>query len=197
MSLVISNWVLEHCLVGFLSWWSSHFFIIVRSQEIHSLHHTWTAVCLHWQLVMKNVWTLWSLKLGVVSKGRINLLRWMIYIEVWYLLLIIQLLNFLLHIRLLVALRSRILKATISWRSSIDFLVWAVQKLRVKSFFETTRILFVAAHRLHLIKRANFVSGIWILNGVISIFSVYDASFHVFRHFVMHWCSIIYEAFIV
>jgi hypothetical protein len=194
---MISNWVLEHSLVTFLSWWSSHFFIIIRCQEIHSLHHAWTAVCLHWQLVMKDVWTLWSLKLGVISECMVNLLRLMIYIEAWYLLLIIELLNFLLHIRLLVAFGSRILKTTISRRSGINLLVRAVQELRVKSFLEAACILFVAAHRLHLIKRARFVGGIWILNGIISIFCVYDTSFHVYRHFIMHWRTIVHENFIV
>ena len=194
---MIGNWVLEHSLMGFLSWWSSHFFIIIGCQEIHYLHHTWTAICLHWQLVMENVWAFWGLKLGVISKYRINLLRWMIYIETWYLLLIIELLNFLFHIRLLVAFRSRILKTTIGWGCCIHFLVRAVQELRVESFFESTRILFVAAHRLHLIKRARFIGGIWILHGIISILSVYYASFHVRRHFIMDWSTIIHKVFIV
>lgn len=69
--------------------------------------------------------------------------------------------------------------------------------MRVKSFLETARILFAAAHWLHLIKRASFVGGIRILNGIISIFSVYYTSFHVCRDFIVNRSTIDYEAFIV
>ena len=174
-----------------LSRWSSHFFVIIWSEKVHSLDHAWTIISFHWKLVMKNVWTFRCLKLAIVSNGGINLLRCLIDIETRYLLLIIELLNFLLHIRLLVTFWSRILKAAICWRSSIYLFIRAVKKLRVKSFFETASILFGATHWLHLIKRATFVGGIWILNSIISVFRVFYTSFHIHLHLVMSWSIII------
>ena len=190
MSLMVGNWMLKDCMVGLLSRGTNHVFIIIWSWKAHNtLHHSWTAITLDRQLVMENIWTFGGLELWIVS-GMILGLRRMIDVKTWYLLLIIDFLEFPLHIRLLIALRSRVLKTAVRRRSSINLFIWTIQKLRVKSLFKSTRIFLAAAHRSSL-NLISFICRNWDCQ-VIAFIHIEARTLHVHRDLIVDRSCVIH-----
>jgi hypothetical protein len=187
---MVGNRMLEDCMVGLLSRGTNHVFIIIWSWKAHNtLHHSWTAITLDRQLVMENIWTFGGLELWIVS-GMILGLRRMIDVKTWYLLLIIDFLEFPLHIRLLIALRSRVLKTAVRRRSSVNLFIWTIQKLRVKSLFKSTRIFLAAAHRSSL-NLISFICRNWDCQ-VIAFIHIEARTLHVHRDLIVDRSCVIH-----